>query len=82
MVAGYIACLVVGVVMGMSGMFAYFIFKKRTIGNLIVGRSGKDDEPNLFLDLKTNINEIEKLEYATCKVVRVSPNSQTSSSQK
>ena len=82
MVAGYVICLIVGVLMGMSGTFAYFILKKRTIGRLIIGRSGVDDEPNLFLDLTSNIETIEHLEYATCKVVRVDPSKQRNRSQK
>lgn len=82
MVAGYIACLIVGVIMGIAGTFAYFILKKRTIGKLIIGRSGADDEPYLFLDLTSDIETVEKLEYATCKVVRVSPSTKNGPSQK
>lgn len=79
---GYVACLIVGVVMGMAGTFAYFMLKKRTIGKLIIGRSGVDDEPNLFLDLTSDIETIEKLEFATCKIVRVSPRTKNQKSQK
>ena len=82
MVAGYIACLIVGVIMGMLGTFAYFIFKKRTIGKLIIGRSGENDEPNFFLNLTSDIETIEKLEFATCKVVKVRPSTKTQPSQK
>lgn len=72
MVAGYIICLIVGGILGVSITFIYAIVKKRTIGKLIIGRSGDDDPPNLFLDLTSDIETIEKLEFATCKVVKVS----------
>lgn len=82
MVTGYIICLVVGAILGVSITFMYAIVKKRTIGKLIVGRSGVDDEPNLFLELTSDIDTIEKLEFATCKVVRVRPNTNARPSQK
>ena len=82
MVAGYIICFIVGGLLGMAITFTYAILKKRTIGNLIIGRSGVDDEPNLFLDLISDIETIEKLEFATCKIVRVTANNKSDSSQK
>ena len=82
MVAGCVICLVVGAIMGVVGTFSYIILKKKTIGKLIIGRSGVDDEPNLFLDLTSDLDTIEKLEYATCKVVRVGPSTKNKPSQK
>ena len=71
MVAGYIICLLVGGIIGMSITFMYAIVKKRTIGKLIIGRSGENDDANLFLELTSDIETIEKLKFATCKVVKV-----------
>ena len=82
MVTGYIICLIVGGILGMSITFIYAILKKRTIGKLIIGRSGENDDPNLFLDLTSDIETIEKLEFATCKVVKVRPSTKPQKSQK
>ena len=82
MEAGYIICLIVGAILGTFITFMYAIVKKRTIGKLIIGRSGPDDDPNLFLELTSDIETIEKLEFATCKVIRVKASDDTHHSQK
>ena len=82
MVAGYIICLIFGGILGVSITFMYAIVKKRTIGKLIIGRSGENDEPNLFLELASDIETIEKLEFATCRVVKIKPSTKNQPSQK
>lgn len=68
MVAGYIICLLVGLLIGALVTCLIFRIKKRTIGTLRVDQSDPDDEPYLFLELTSNVDTIKRHKHVTFRV--------------
>lgn len=61
-----IASFLIGICCGI-GIF-YVMFHKRSVGTLRVDRSDPTEEPYLFLELTTSVNNVISKDFVTFKV--------------